>query len=89
MKLTEKGRVILNTGGWGKWQAVPDFTNEKKRYEKVTRVTLRKRNCMLFVVEKMVGVAGFEPATSSSRTKRASHLRYTPSIHNKRLGNVF
>lgn len=29
---------------------------------------------------KMVGVAGFEPATSSSRTKRASQLRYTPSL---------
>ncbi len=27
---------------------------------------------------KMVGVRGFEPRTSSSRTKRASQLRYTP-----------
>ena len=26
-----------------------------------------------------VGVAGFEPAASSSRTKRAAKLRYTPS----------
>ena len=26
----------------------------------------------------MVGVTGFEPATSSSRTKRATKLRYTP-----------
>ena len=25
-----------------------------------------------------VGVAGFEPAASSSRTKRAAKLRYTP-----------
>jgi hypothetical protein len=25
-----------------------------------------------------VGVAGFEPTTSSSRTKRATGLRYTP-----------
>ena len=25
-----------------------------------------------------VGVAGFEPTTSSSRTKRAAKLRYTP-----------
>ena len=25
-----------------------------------------------------VGVAGFEPTTSSSRTKRATKLRYTP-----------
>ncbi len=26
----------------------------------------------------MVGVTGFEPATSSSRTMRATKLRYTP-----------
>ena len=29
----------------------------------------------------MVGVTGFEPATSSSRTKRATKLRYTPKIN--------
>ena len=29
----------------------------------------------LFVV---VGLAGFEPTTSSSRTKRATKLRYSP-----------
>jgi hypothetical protein len=28
----------------------------------------------------LVGVAGFEPATSSSRTKRAAKLRYTPPV---------
>ena len=28
----------------------------------------------------LVGVTGFEPATSSSRTKRATKLRYTPKI---------
>jgi hypothetical protein len=28
-----------------------------------------------------VGVAGFEPAASSSRTKRAAKLRYTPLPH--------
>lgn len=27
-----------------------------------------------------VGVAGFEPTTSSSRTKRAAKLRYTPVV---------
>ena len=30
--------------------------------------------------QKMVGVAGFEPATSSFRTKSASRLRYTPGM---------
>jgi hypothetical protein len=38
----------------------------------------------LFYV-KPVGVTGFEPAASSSRTTRATKLRYTP-IH--RLANV-
>ena len=28
--------------------------------------------------KQMVGETGFEPATSSSRTKRATRLRYTP-----------
>jgi hypothetical protein len=31
---------------------------------------------------ELVGVAGFEPAASSSRTKRAAKLRYTPPAHN-------
>jgi hypothetical protein len=30
------------------------------------------------LVKLRVGVAGFEPTTSSSRTKRATKLRYTP-----------
>ncbi len=30
----------------------------------------------------VVGVAGFEPAASSSRTKRAAKLRYTPPARN-------
>jgi hypothetical protein len=31
---------------------------------------------------ELVGVAGFEPAASSSRTKRAAKLRYTPPAQN-------
>ncbi len=30
----------------------------------------------------LVGVTGFEPTTSSSRTKRATGLRYTPKTGN-------
>src|SRR5271166_2967468 len=30
------------------------------------------------MLSELVGVAGFEPAASSSRTKRAAKLRYTP-----------
>ncbi len=29
----------------------------------------------------MVGVAGFEPTTSASRTLRATKLRYTPMMN--------
>ena len=32
----------------------------------------------------LVGVTGFEPATSSSRTKRATKLRHTPMVHKTR-----
>ena len=38
----------------------------------------------------LVGVAGFEPTTSSSRTKRATELRYTPRMRsNARSHFVF
>jgi hypothetical protein len=33
-----------------------------------------------------VGVAGFEPAASSSRTKRAAKLRYTPATATQSSG---
>ena len=35
----------------------------------------------------LVGVTGFEPATSSSRTKRATKLRHTPMARSLRAGN--
>ena len=35
-----------------------------------------KDNC----TPKLVGVAGFEPATSPSRTVRATGLRHTPNL---------
>ena len=31
-------------------------------------------------IEQMVGATGFEPATSSSRTKRATKLRHAPTV---------
>ena len=36
----------------------------------------------IFLTENVVGVTGFEPATSSSRTKRATKLRHTPRVDN-------
>ena len=32
----------------------------------------------LYLLFRVVGVAGFEPTASSSRTKRAAKLRHTP-----------
>jgi hypothetical protein len=33
--------------------------------------------------ENVVGVTGFEPAASSSRTKRATKLRHTPMVRGR------
>jgi hypothetical protein len=41
-------------------------------------VTIKGRLLCLQVASELVGVAGFEPAASSSRTKRAAKLRHTP-----------
>ena len=38
--------------------------------------------------ELAVGVTGFEPATSSSRTKRATKLRHTPWLRAQRPGRL-
>ena len=40
---------------------------------------LRSQNRNMYLTRRStVGVTGFEPATSSSRTKRATKLRHTP-----------
>jgi hypothetical protein len=41
-------------------------------------VMTKGRLLRLQVASELVGVAGFEPAASSSRTKRAAKLRHTP-----------
>jgi hypothetical protein len=41
-------------------------------------VTIKGRLRCPQVASELVGVAGFEPAASSSRTKRAAKLRHTP-----------
>jgi hypothetical protein len=38
-------------------------------------------------IKKLVGVIGFEPTASSSRTKRATGLRYTPCKSDANLIN--
>ena len=42
----------------------------------------KDRTGMSQMPSELVGVAGFEPAASSSRTKRAAKLRYTPPARN-------
>jgi hypothetical protein len=42
-------------------------------------VRTKNRSGISQIPPELVGVAGFEPAASSSRTKRAAKLRYTPS----------
>ncbi|MEN9413876.1 MAG: hypothetical protein RLZ62_180, partial [Bacteroidota bacterium] len=39
----------------------------------------KKRNRLLIRQLRLVGMTGFEPATSSSRTTRATGLRYIPN----------
>jgi hypothetical protein len=40
---------------------------------------------LLLYDTKIVGVAGFEPTTSSSRTTRAAGLRYTPLFKERKI----
>ena len=35
--------------------------------------------------EVLIGMTGFEPAASSSRTKRATGLRYIPQLNRKNI----
>ena len=42
------------------------------------RTQLLKMYARCWLGNLLVGVTGFEPATSSSRTKRATKLRHTP-----------
>ena len=48
----------------------------------VTRLYIRGHAREPDIGYELVGVAGFEPAASSSRTKRAAKLRYTPPARN-------
>jgi hypothetical protein len=41
------------------------------------------------LVKKMVGMRGFEPPTSRSRTERATELRYIPTYWNEILPALF
>jgi hypothetical protein len=54
---------------------LPDFSQAISRNHSGARPALRIRPLTWHFT---VGVAGFEPTTSSSRTKRATKLRYTP-----------
>ena len=42
MKLTKEEQDILKSVEKGKWERVPDFAEEKKRFEATARASLRK-----------------------------------------------
>jgi hypothetical protein len=48
---------------------------------RLRRASMRARQTTIraLTLVNVVGVAGFEPAASSSRTKRAAKLRHTPA----------
>ena len=51
-------------------------------FSKKKNLSVRERlfSVLIISVFCFVGVAGFEPTTSSSRTTRATKLRYTPIL---------
>ena len=42
MKLTKEERAILDSVERGEWKTVPDFAEEKRRFETAARATLSK-----------------------------------------------
>src|SRR5690606_22867737 len=62
-------------------QPCPDGSQDRRRTSLLTsRRPCRHHRQGLWNATLLVGVTGFEPATSSSRTKRATKLRHTPRI---------
>src|SRR4051794_22361545 len=61
--------------GAGSRTRLPNGSQNGPRNHSGARPALRIRPLTWYFT---VGVAGFEPTTSSSRTKRAAKLRYTP-----------
>ncbi len=59
----------------GNFVSTSGYKKEKTRRQEVLRFLLAGK---IFFIDEKVGVTGFEPAASSSRTKRATGLRYTP-----------
>ena len=56
----------------------PAPTQPQEATQQRFRAGLPERKNGPELAKPLVGVAGFEPTTSSSRTKRATKLRYTP-----------
>ena len=56
------------------------------RFAHIVRIKDKRRAVALL---RMVGARGFEPPTSSSRTKRATKLRYAPMTSSVCLGSIY
>lgn len=78
LPLTKRALCLVSFGGVG---GGPE-TRTLKGYEPVLRF---EGSCFPFAYPPMVGVPGFEPGASSSRTMRASKLRHTPLEPSPRL----
>src|SRR3954447_25363896 len=72
--------------GAGSRARLPNGSQNGPRNHSGTRPTKRIRPLTWYFT---VGVAGFEPTTSSSRTKRAAKLRYTPIVAARRGDVVY
>ena len=71
--------LSLRTSDVGHWFAATYFSNSPMGVGSNLRkyfYTGKGRNCVQFL--PLVGVAGFEPAASWTRTKRDTKLRHTP-----------
>ena len=55
------------------------FSWSRSRLPKTKKAPVGVIRLGLLLLLEMVGVPGFEPGTSSSRTKRATELRHTPT----------
>ncbi len=68
--------VVYLEDEWGDLSGVADLTEEGKAY--VGEICHKTKKATRKGGLSQVGMTGFEPATSSSRTTRATGLRYIP-----------
>ena len=81
MHLSEKGKRPVRIGADALKQRFASMVQKKKSGPEKARKRLMRlafRQTHLYRFVNMVGVSGFEPEASWSRTKRDTKLRHTP-----------